>query len=211
VYACICNAFTEKQVSAAIDTGVSSPAGVFRHLGCVPQCGKCVPTVRGMVRNNDVACPSFSPLRNSEGNRLNRTTRSSTFLKREAHGVGKDLSCQLADRGLDPAPDAHQSADCLPGSQVGHVPLDRDLRIDGGVGALFVQVLADEAFVPDQQAGDLSEPVSDGQSLSDVRRRQCEGDDLITQNDMIVDAEIRLLAGEKTPGNIVFALEDLAA
>jgi bacterioferritin-associated ferredoxin len=70
VYVCICNAFTEKQVSVAIDTGVSSPAGVFRHLGCVPQCGKCVPTVRGMVRNNDVPSPSFSARGNNERIRL---------------------------------------------------------------------------------------------------------------------------------------------
>jgi bacterioferritin-associated ferredoxin len=53
MYVCICNAFTEKQVSVAIGTGVSSPAGVFRHFGCVPQCGKCVPMVRGMVKNSD--------------------------------------------------------------------------------------------------------------------------------------------------------------
>jgi bacterioferritin-associated ferredoxin len=53
MYVCICNAFTERQVSIAIHTGVSSPAGVFRHLGCAPQCGKCVPTVRCMVKNSD--------------------------------------------------------------------------------------------------------------------------------------------------------------
>ena len=51
VYVYICNAFTEKQVSGAIHSGVASPSGVFRHLGCVPQCGKCVPTVRCLVRN----------------------------------------------------------------------------------------------------------------------------------------------------------------
>jgi bacterioferritin-associated ferredoxin len=210
VYVCICNAFTEKQVSVAIDSGVSSPAGVFRHLGCVPQCSKCVPTVRGMVRNNDVPSPSFSPRGNNEGICLDSITRCSTLLEREAHVAGKDLSCHLADLGLGPAPDAHQSADCLPGSQVGHVPLERDLQIDGG--ALLVQVLDDEAVVPDQQAGDWSEPVSDDQSLIEVRQRQCEDDDLIAQNDMAVEAEIKLLfAGAKTPGDLVLALEDLAA
>jgi bacterioferritin-associated ferredoxin len=53
MYVCICNAFTEKQVCVALRKGISSPAGVFRHLGCAPQCGKCVPTVRCMVKNND--------------------------------------------------------------------------------------------------------------------------------------------------------------
>jgi hypothetical protein len=42
------------------------------------------------------------------------------------------------------------------------VPLERDRQIDGV--ALLVQVLADEAFVPDQQAGDPSEPVPDRSS-----------------------------------------------
>src|SRR3954447_2894523 len=52
------------------------------------------------------------------------------------------------------------------------VPLERGLQIDGV--ALLVQVLADEAIVPDQQACDPSEPVPDDQSLIDVRRHQCE-------------------------------------
>lgn len=50
MYVCICNAFTEKQVCTAIRKGISTPSGLFRHLGCVPQCGKCVPTVRHMVK-----------------------------------------------------------------------------------------------------------------------------------------------------------------
>ncbi|WP_245613317.1 (2Fe-2S)-binding protein [Skermanella stibiiresistens] len=53
VYVCICNAFTEKQVCVALSNGISSPADVFRHLGCAPKCGKCVPTVRCMVEHND--------------------------------------------------------------------------------------------------------------------------------------------------------------
>ncbi|UEM07608.1 (2Fe-2S)-binding protein (plasmid) [Skermanella rosea] len=53
MYVCICNAFTEKQVCTAIRKGISTPSGLFRHLGCVPQCGKCVPTVRYMVKETD--------------------------------------------------------------------------------------------------------------------------------------------------------------
>jgi bacterioferritin-associated ferredoxin len=59
VYVCICNAFTEKQVCIAIRKGNSSPAGVFRHLGCTPQCGKCVPTVRCMVKKNGTLDRAF--------------------------------------------------------------------------------------------------------------------------------------------------------
>jgi hypothetical protein len=135
---------------------------------------------------------------------------------------------QLSDRGLDPAPDAHQSADGFFVARIGHSAPQWGLPIDGVVVALLVQALADEAFVPDQQAGDPSEPVPDDQPLIDVRRRQREGDDLIAQissrrshradliaqigHDMAVEAEIRLLlAGAKTPGDLVLALEDLAA
>src|SRR3954469_18399836 len=78
------------------------------------------------------------------------------------------------------------------------VPLERGLQIDGV--ALLVQVLADEAFVPDQQTGDQSEPVPDHQPLIDIRRRQREGDDLVAQigHDMAVEAKIMLLlAGAK--------------
>jgi bacterioferritin-associated ferredoxin len=50
MYVCICNAFTEKQVIAALDGGASTAAGVYRHMGCTPQCGKCVPSLRTMVK-----------------------------------------------------------------------------------------------------------------------------------------------------------------
>ncbi len=60
MYVCICNAFTEKQVVRVLSGGALSPAGVYRHLGCTPQCGKCIPSVRSrrqrqMLRRNAVA------------------------------------------------------------------------------------------------------------------------------------------------------------
>ena len=50
MYVCICNAFTEKQVVRVLSGEALSPAGVYRHLGCTPQCGKCIPSVRSMVK-----------------------------------------------------------------------------------------------------------------------------------------------------------------
>lgn len=47
---CICSAFNEKKVHQAIEAGARTTASVFRHLGHSVQCGKCVPTVRDMVR-----------------------------------------------------------------------------------------------------------------------------------------------------------------
>ena len=50
MYVCICHAFTDRQVERALDEGVRSAAGVYKALGCTPQCGKCVSHVREMVR-----------------------------------------------------------------------------------------------------------------------------------------------------------------
>lgn len=42
MYACICNAFTDKLVDEAIDQGARTVGQVFRHADCKPQCGRCV-------------------------------------------------------------------------------------------------------------------------------------------------------------------------
>ena len=64
MYVCICNAFTEKQVVRVLSGGALSPAGVYRHLGCTPQCGKCIPSVRSMVKQytvSDISTPRSLP------------------------------------------------------------------------------------------------------------------------------------------------------
>lgn len=55
MYVCICNAFTEKKVKGLLDQGVRSAAQVYAGLGCAPQCGKCVPYVRDMIRDHAAA------------------------------------------------------------------------------------------------------------------------------------------------------------
>lgn len=51
MYICLCHGFTDRQVRSAIeDGGAGSTAAVYRHFDCAPRCGKCVPTVRDMVK-----------------------------------------------------------------------------------------------------------------------------------------------------------------
>jgi bacterioferritin-associated ferredoxin len=51
MYVCLCNALTDRDVRAH-STGGCSVSMVYRSLGCEPQCGKCVPYVRQMLRQN---------------------------------------------------------------------------------------------------------------------------------------------------------------
>jgi bacterioferritin-associated ferredoxin len=51
MYVCICNALTERHVSALLDQDVRTPSAVYRRLGCVPQCGKCVSEILSMLRS----------------------------------------------------------------------------------------------------------------------------------------------------------------
>jgi len=52
MYVCLCNALTGRQIVQALTTGARSSSSVYRSLGCRPQCGKCVPTVRQMVERH---------------------------------------------------------------------------------------------------------------------------------------------------------------
>jgi len=51
MYVCLCNGFTDRQVQNVVPIAKSSAAGVFRALGVRPQCGKCVPMVKELVRH----------------------------------------------------------------------------------------------------------------------------------------------------------------
>ena len=54
MYVCLCNALTDREIRAHAGGGCSV-AMVYRALGCEPQCGKCVPFVRQMVRQSTAA------------------------------------------------------------------------------------------------------------------------------------------------------------
>lgn len=49
MYVCLCNRLTDRDVRDCAEGGCSV-AMVYRSLGCEPQCGKCVPFVRQMLR-----------------------------------------------------------------------------------------------------------------------------------------------------------------
>ena len=51
MYICLCNALTDSDLRPHTSGGASSVSMVYRACGCQPQCGKCVPFVRQMLRD----------------------------------------------------------------------------------------------------------------------------------------------------------------
>jgi len=49
MYVCLCNGFTCRDVRKAAGEGAASVMGVHRALGTMPQCGRCGPTILGLV------------------------------------------------------------------------------------------------------------------------------------------------------------------
>ena len=41
MYVCLCNSIRCSDVRSAAGAGASTPGGVYRHMGCRPQCGRC--------------------------------------------------------------------------------------------------------------------------------------------------------------------------
>ena len=52
MYVCLCNALTDRDLVPHTATGNSSVSMVYQACGCRPQCGKCVPLVRQMLRES---------------------------------------------------------------------------------------------------------------------------------------------------------------
>lgn len=64
---CSCNVLTAAQILATLEdehqTGPRSPAQAYRCLGCAPQCGRCLQTVRALLsearaQSCAVGCPA---------------------------------------------------------------------------------------------------------------------------------------------------------
>lgn len=49
MYVCVCNAITDREVSAAVAGGATGADEVFRHFGTEMRCGRCVATMRGLI------------------------------------------------------------------------------------------------------------------------------------------------------------------
>ena len=58
---CSCNVLTAAQILATLEdehqTGPRSPAQAYRCLGCAPQCGRCLQTVRALLSGTAPANP----------------------------------------------------------------------------------------------------------------------------------------------------------
>ena len=52
IYICLCNGFTDEQISSAAMGGVRSVKGLFRCLGARPECGLCIPDVEELLRQS---------------------------------------------------------------------------------------------------------------------------------------------------------------
>ena len=50
MYVCLCNGLTDRDLHPHTAAGDCSVSMVYRACGCQPQCGKCVPFVRQMLR-----------------------------------------------------------------------------------------------------------------------------------------------------------------
>jgi bacterioferritin-associated ferredoxin len=56
---CSCNVLSDNQVRTAVsDAAPRSPAQVYGCLGCSPQCGRCVTTIRRIMDEALGACPA---------------------------------------------------------------------------------------------------------------------------------------------------------
>jgi len=60
MYACVCNALTDRDVRPHTVDGGSWVSMIYRACGCGPQCNKCVPLVRQMC------CASRSGFRKAQ-------------------------------------------------------------------------------------------------------------------------------------------------
>ncbi len=49
MYVCVCNCLTEEAVATAARSGANAVSRIYAALDCAPQCGRCLPRVRGIL------------------------------------------------------------------------------------------------------------------------------------------------------------------
>ncbi|MGE0258023.1 MAG: bacterioferritin-associated ferredoxin [Alphaproteobacteria bacterium] len=52
MYVCLCNGLSDRDLLPHARSGGHSVSMVYQACGCRPQCGKCVPFVRQMLREH---------------------------------------------------------------------------------------------------------------------------------------------------------------
>ncbi|MFL5812992.1 MAG: bacterioferritin-associated ferredoxin [Bdellovibrionia bacterium] len=57
MWVCICHALTDKDIEAAEAQGAKTELEVYAHYGVKPQCGRCVPTVKCLMK-----CQNKAPI-----------------------------------------------------------------------------------------------------------------------------------------------------
>lgn len=50
MYVCICHGLTDSDVESAEKNGATQETEVFCHYGVKPQCGKCIPSMRCLMK-----------------------------------------------------------------------------------------------------------------------------------------------------------------
>lgn len=57
MWVCICHALTDKDIETAEAEGAKTELDVYAHYGVKPQCGRCVPTVKCLMK-----CQNKAPI-----------------------------------------------------------------------------------------------------------------------------------------------------
>jgi bacterioferritin-associated ferredoxin len=57
MYVCLCNGLTDRQVRGMAKAAGCSLASLHRSLGVRPQCGKCLPMMREILRDLSQSAP----------------------------------------------------------------------------------------------------------------------------------------------------------
>jgi bacterioferritin-associated ferredoxin len=65
---CSCNVLSDSQIRTAVaDATPRSPAQVYGCLGCSPQCGRCIRTIRRLMDETLGSCPPSGCCANARG------------------------------------------------------------------------------------------------------------------------------------------------
>ena len=55
MYICVCNAINDRKIEDALAAGACSVARIYKHHGCAPKCGKCIPLIRERVQETHLS------------------------------------------------------------------------------------------------------------------------------------------------------------
>ncbi len=53
MFVCICHAFTDKDLSKALEQGISTPSNFFKHHEVEPNCGQCLSAINHFLKEKE--------------------------------------------------------------------------------------------------------------------------------------------------------------